>query len=97
MSTIDFTPTAYTVKDPGNGQLRRYEGDHWEFDISQAKSVFEDFAGMYPTLAALIVPDHFIQEFCRSCDSASWSDTSFSTLAVFLQLAERGASQAKFN
>jgi len=25
---IDFTPTAFTVKDPGNGKERRYEATH---------------------------------------------------------------------
>ena len=98
MSTIDFTPTAYTVSDPGNGKERRYESDHWAYDISRAKVRFEDLEGEYPTLAALIVPDHFVQEYCRGCDSASWSGSSFNgELRVFLELANRGALQAKFN
>jgi hypothetical protein len=98
MSTIDFAPTDYTVKSPGDGKSRRYEGDHWEFDIKRAKHVFEELEGEYPTLAALIVPDHFVQEYCRECDSASWSGSSFSgELEVFLRLANRGALQAKFN
>jgi hypothetical protein len=96
MSTIDFSATDYTVKSPGNGKTRRYEGVHWEFDINQAQRTFEELEGMYPALGALIVPDHFVQEFCRSCDSAAWSGTSFNgELALFLELANRGASQAK--
>lgn len=98
MSTIDFTPTAYTVKSPGNGKQTRYKSDRWKFDIERAKSLFEELEGEYPTLAALIVPDHFVQEYCRGCDSASWSGSSFSgELEVFLRLANRGALQAKFN
>ena len=87
MSTIDFTPTAYTVKSPGNGQERRYEGDHWLFDISRAKSSFEVFSLDYPALAALIVPDHFVQEYCRGCDNAAWSGSSYTDAKeVFLQI-----------
>jgi len=98
MSNIDFSPTAYTVKSPGNGASRRYEGDYWAFNIDRAKRVFEDLEGEYPTLAALIVPDHFVQEYCRGCDSASWSGSSFNgEIRVFLELANRGALQAKFN
>lgn len=97
MSTIDFSPTAYTVKSPGNGKELRYEGDHWEWDIKRAKGLFEDLEGEYPALAKFVVPDHFVQEYCRGCDSASWSGSSFNgSLEVFLRLANRGALQAKF-
>jgi hypothetical protein len=71
MSAI--TPTAYTVKDPGNGKQRRYEGDHWILTISRAEQTWGVLVEAYPSLTKAIVPDHFVQEYCRCCDAASWS------------------------
>lgn len=68
---IDFSPTAFTVKDPGNGKERRYDAALQT--RSDAERVFTHFAEEYPSLAAQVVPDHFVQLFCRAQDAASWS------------------------
>lgn len=97
-SFIDFTPTAYTVKSPGNGQQTRYEGGGWKYDIETARKAFERFAMVYPNMARLVVPDHYIQEYCRECDSASWSGSHFSDKGtVFMQLVEKALLVAKFS
>ena len=70
---IDFSPTAFTVKDPGNGKERRYEAVTHPRMVGDAARVFTQFAEHYPNLAALVVPDHFIQLFCQAQDNASWS------------------------
>ena len=98
MKNIDFTPTAYTVRSPGDGSQVRYEGEQWDWDIRRAKSIYEEFATDYPALAALVVPDHFVQEYCRGCDSASWSGSTFREWnEVFLELANRAIVHSKFN
>ena len=101
MSNIDFSPTAFTVKDPGNGKERRYEAVHYPQRVADAQRVFTQFADQYPTLAATMVPDHFIQLFCRAQDSASWSGewgVSYEKQQViFLGLAEDSARQNRFS
>ena len=98
MSTIDFTPTAYTVRSPGDGSQVRYEGEQWDWDIRRAKSIYEELVTDYPALAALVVPDHFVQEYCRGCDSASWSGSTFREWnEVFLELVNRGVKQTRFS
>lgn len=71
MSTI--VPTAYTVKDPGNGKPRRYEGDDYKHSVDRSVRMWNAIVESYPHLTNAIVPDHFVQEYCRRCDSASWS------------------------
>jgi hypothetical protein len=101
MSNIDFTPTAFTVKDPGNGKERRYEAVHYPQAVGDAARVFTHFADLYPSLAALVVADHFIQLYCQAKDNASWSGgygVSYETQqGIFLSLAEKGLGQARFN
>ena len=101
MSNIDFTPTAFTVKDPGNGKERRYEAVHYPRAVADAQRVFAQLAEAYPTLAASVVPDHFIQLFCRAQDSASWSGgygVSYETQqGIFLGLAEEAANRNRFS
>ena len=100
MSTIDFTPTAYTVRSPGNGQPVRYEGEGWKWDIERAKSIYEEFATDYPALAALVVPDHFVQEYCRDYDRNLWSGgRGFGVHGdrPFFELAEKGLGEARFS
>jgi hypothetical protein len=52
-------------------------------------------------LSALVVPDHFVQLFCKAQDNASWSGgygVSYETQqGIFLSLAEKGLGQARFN
>ena len=101
MSNIDFTPTAYTVRDPGNGKERRYEAGTHPRAVADAQRVFAQLAEAYPTLAASVVPDHFIQLFCRAQDSASWSGgygVSYETQqGIFLGLAEEAANRNRFS
>jgi hypothetical protein len=101
MSNINFTPTAYTVKDPGNGKERRYEAGTHPRMVADAQRVFIQFAAAYPSLSALVVPDHFVQLFCKAQDNASWSGgygVSYETQqGIFLSLAEKGLGQARFN
>ena len=101
MSNIDFTPTAFTVKDPGNGKDRRYEAVTHPRMVADAARVFTQFAEIYPTLAATVVPDHFIQLFCRAQDNASWSGgygvTYEQQLGIFLGLAEKAAKGNQFS
>ena len=101
MSTINFAPTAYTVKDPGNGKERRYEATHYPQRVADAQRVFTQFADYYPTLAGTVVPDHFVQLFCRAQDNASWSGgygVSYETQqGIFLNLAEEAAKRNRFS
>lgn len=98
MSTIDFTPTAYTVKSPGNGQSIRYEGEAWKHDLNEGRRWFESLAANYPALAPFVVPDHFVQEYCRGCDSSYYSGSTYrGEEALFLKLANRGAAQTRFS
>ncbi len=100
MSNIDFTPTAYAVKSPGNGQLRRYEGEYWEYALANAKVELAQLTNEYPNMARFVVPDHFVQEYCRDYDSNLYSGgRGFGVTgeAAFFRLAERGLGQAKFN
>ena len=101
MSNIDFTPTAFTVKDPGNGKDRRYEEGTHPRMVADAQRVFAQFADHYPTLAAQVVPDHFVQLFCRAQDNASWSGgygVSFEQQQfIILTLLEEAAKQNRFS
>ena len=101
MSNIDFSPTAFTVKDPGNGKERRYETGTHPRMVADAQRVFTQFAEAYPSLSALVVPDHFVQLFCRAQDNASWSGgygVSYETQqGIFLNLAEVAAKQNRFS
>ena len=101
MSNIDFTPTAFTVSDPGNGKERRYEAVHYPQRVADAQRVFTQFEDNYPTLAATVVPDHFIQLFCQAQDSASWSGSygvSFERQQfILLTLLETAAKQNRFS
>ena len=101
MTNIDFTPTAFTVKDPGNGKERRYEAVTHPRSVADAARVFTQFTELYPNLAAGVVPDHFIQLFCRAQDSASWSGgygVSYEQqLGIFLNLAEEAAKRNRFS
>jgi hypothetical protein len=101
MSNIDFSPTAFTVKDPGNGKERRYEAVTHPTMTADAQRVFTQFADIYPTLAATVVPDHFVQLFCRAQDNASWSGgygVSFeSQQFILLTLLEEAAKRNQFS
>jgi hypothetical protein len=98
--TIDFTPTAYTVESPEDGAQVRYEGAHHEGSIKDAKSRFRGLAKAYPHLAAKVVPDHFVQEYCAADDSGSWSGFGGvgddAVLEIFLGLLETAAIQGTF-
>ena len=99
MSTIDFTPTAYTVKSPGNGKELRYEGENWKNAIGYGKEEFARLSEAYPNIARLVVPDHFIQEYCKEYDRNLWSGgRGFGVHGdwAFFALAEKGLAQAKF-
>ena len=99
--TIDFSPTAYTVKNPGNGELCRYTEDKLgPYAIETAKQHFIELTKEYPSLARFVVPDHYVQEYCRLYDSSLYGGGGgygVDRLRPFLKLAERGAQQAKFN
>lgn len=101
MSNIDFSPTAYTVKDPGNGKDRRYEADTHPRSVADGQRAFSQLAEAYPNLAATVVPDHFVQLFCRSQDNASWSGgygvTFEQQLGIFITLAEKEANRNRLN
>jgi hypothetical protein len=100
MSNIDFTPTAYTVKSPGNGQLRRYEGDDWKNAVANAKVELAQLTNEYPNLARFVVPDHFVQEYCRDYDSNLYSGGrgfGVSGDRAFFRLAEKGLGVAQFS
>ena len=68
---INFSPTAFTVKDPGNGTIRRYDPDTQV--AADARRAFTAAVEEWPALAALVVPDHYVQTYCRAADNASWS------------------------
>lgn len=99
--TIDFTPTAYTVKDPGNGEQRRYtEDERSSYAIETARRHFIELTEEYPALARFVVPDHYVQEYCRAYDNNLYGGGGgygVDRLRPFLRLADRGAEQAKFN
>lgn len=99
MSTI--IPTAYTVTDPGNGEKRRYGGDDWSRTISRAEQMWSVLMEAYPSLTKAIVPDHFIQEYCRCCDAASWSGSygpkDCAPVEIMLKLLEVAAKQGHTN
>ena len=98
---IDFTPTAFTVKDPGNGKERRYEATLHPQAVADAARVFTHFAGLYPGLTALVVPDHFVQLYCQAKDNASWSGSygvSYERQqGIFLSLVETAVTQNRFS
>lgn len=99
MSAI--TPTAYTVKDPGNGRKRRYGGKDWKDDISRAEQLWSNLIEEYPHLTKVIVPDHFVQEYCRLCDAASWSGSygpgGGAPAEIMLKLLEVAAGRGDLN
>ena len=101
MNNIDFTPTAFTVKDPGNGKDRRYEPAQHPRMVADAQRAFIQLAEEYPGLVKMVVPDHFIQLHCRAQDNASWSGgygvTSGDARMVFLNLLEESAKQNRFS
>ena len=101
MSNIDFSPTAYTVKDPGNGKDRRYEAVQHPRMVADAHRAFIQIAEEYPDLVKLVVPDHFIQVHCQTQDNNSWSggygvNTEQSRM-IFLNLLEKVANQNRFS
>jgi hypothetical protein len=99
MSTIE--PTAYTVKDPGNGRKRRYGGKDWKEDITRAERKWHALVEVYPMLTRSIVPDHFIQEYCQRCDAASWSGSygpgDEAPVEIMLKLLEVAAAHGDLN
>lgn len=99
MSTHDFTPTAFTVRSPGNGQQRRYDLN--SPSAEWGRESFARLAADWPGLAAGVVPDHYVQSYCRAADSASWSGlsgvSSAAEMAVFLDLLEVAGRAARFN
>jgi hypothetical protein len=101
MNTENFTTTAYTVRDPGNGKPRRYEGEGCKHNIKRAEEMWTKIAEAYPTLTRAIVPDHFVQEYCQRCDSASWSGaygpSESAPAEIMLKLLERSAMQGHAN
>ena len=100
MSNIDFSPTAYTVTKPGKGEQGRYTEEQYPYAFKDAKRYFAELSERYPNLARFVVPDHYIQEYCREYDRGLWSgDRGFGSYsnAPFFFLAERGAGQAQFN
>jgi hypothetical protein len=100
MSTIDFTPTAYTVESPEDGTRIRYEGEDYESTIDEARRRFRGLMKAYPHLAVKVVPDHFVQEYCAADDSGSWSGfggvDDDAVLEIFLGLLETAAIQGTF-
>jgi len=100
MNTIDFSPTAYTVKHPGNGREIRYEATMYPQMVGAAARVYTQLVDQYPNLAQFVVPDHFVQEYCRAYESGLYGGSrgfSVDDLSPFLRLAEVGARQAKFS
>jgi hypothetical protein len=99
MSTIDFSPTAYTVKSPGSGKIMRYESGMYPQMVGAAEREYIQLADEFPNLSRFVVPDHFVQEYCRAYDSNLYSGGGgygMQGIAHFLMLAERGAGQAQF-
>jgi len=98
--TIDFTATAYTVESPEDGTRIRYEGEDHEGTIDEARRRFRGLMKAYPHLAVKVVPDHFVQEYCASDDSGSWSGFDGvgddAVLEIFLGLLETAAVQGTF-
>ena len=101
MSNIDFSPTAFTVKDPGNGKDRRYEAVTHPRSVADAAREFSRLAEEYPVLVKLVVPDHFIQLYCQTQDNNSWSgDYGVSTgeaRMIFLNLLEAAVKGNQFS
>ena len=101
MSNIDFSPTAFTVKDPGNGKERRYEAALHPTSVADAQRAFIQFADNYPTLAGQVVPDHFVQLYCRAQDNASWGGSygvsTAQLMFIILTLLEEAAKQKQFS
>lgn len=99
--TIDFTPTAYTVKSPADGKPCRYtEEKLGPYAIKTAQRHFVELTEAYPGLARFVVPDHYVQEYCRAYDNnllLSVGGYGVDRLRPFLRLADRGAEQAKLN
>ena len=98
MSNIDFAPTAYTVKNPGNGKPCRYDGN--DYRPADGKQEYRRLTETYPNMARFVVPDHFVQEYCRAFDASCWSGgggMGVDTVRIFTQLAETGLGQAKFS
>jgi hypothetical protein len=51
-------------------------------------------------MARFVVPDHFVQEYCRAYDSSCWGGSggySLDSAGVFFRLAEKGLGQARFS
>jgi hypothetical protein len=99
MSTIDFSPTAYTVKSPGSGKTTRYESSMYPHLVGEASREYTRLADEFPNLSRFVVPDHFVQEYCRAYDSNLYSgggSYGMQGIAHFLMLAERGVGQAQF-
>lgn len=98
MSNIDFSPTAYTVKNPGNGKPCRYDAD--DSQSADGEQEYRRLTEEFPNTARFVVPDHFVQEYCRAFD-AYWrsdgGDMGVDTVRIFAQLAETGLRQAKFS
>jgi hypothetical protein len=96
---IDFTPTAFTVKDPGNGNARRY--DHDTQVAADARQAFKRAIEEWPALAALVVPDHYVQTYCRAADNASWSGHGMVSRererTILLDLLEREVIGRRFS
>jgi hypothetical protein len=98
---IDFSPTAFTVKDPGNGKELRYEEAHHPQMIAGAQRAFTLIAAEWPTLASSVVPDHFVQLYCRAEVGASWSGGFGVSIQhrnqILLDLLETAARQNRFS
>ncbi len=99
MSTPDFSPTAFTVRSPGNGQQLRYDLN--SPSAEWGRESFARLAADWPGLAAQVVPDHYVQSYCRAADSASWSGLSGVSetvcLEILLDLLETAGRAARFN
>lgn len=94
---IDFSATDYTVKSPGDGQPTRYTEEAYPYAVKDAKRHFTDLSAEFPNLSRFVVPDHYIQEYCREYDCGLWSGSrGYGTdrFGPFLRLAERGARRA---
>ena len=99
MRTIDFSPTAYTVKSPGSGKTTRYETSMYPHLVGEASREYTRLADEFPNLSRFVVPDHFVQEYCRAYDSNLYSgggSYGMQGIAHFLMLADRGVGQAQF-
>ena len=98
---IDFSPTAFTVKSPGNGQERRYEATTHPTMTAEAQRAFTLIAADWPALARTVVPDHFVQLFCQAEDAASWSGSFGVSIErqreIFLDLLETATRQNRFS